>query len=110
MNSTHLQWSSIASLVITGLGMGGVLIIVWIGWLRTRRSAYLVLAAWALVTMLGVAAQSVVLPQLQMRFGANTSFPIFMVFQLARSFVTLVLLLLGLGMLVFGERSPAGER
>ncbi len=110
MNSTHLQWSSIASLVLTGLGMGGALIIVWIGWLRTRRSAYLVLAAWALVTMLGVAVQSVVLPGLQMRFGTTSSFPIFMVFQLVRSVVTLVLLLLGLGMLVFAERKPAEER
>ncbi len=110
MNSTYFQWGSIAVLMLTGLGMGGVLVIVWIGWLRTRRSAYLVLAAWALVTMLGVAAQSVLLPGLQMRFGANESFPIHIIFQLVRSFVTFVLLLLGLGMLVFGERKPAGER
>ena len=109
MNSTHLQWSSIASLVLTGLGMSGVLIIVWIGWLRTRRSAYLVLAGWALATMLGMAAQAVILPGLQMRFAANTSFPIYMIFQLVRSFVTFILLLLGLGMLVFAERKPAGE-
>ena len=108
MNSMHVQWSSIASLVLTGLGMGGALIIVWIGWLRTRRWAYLVLAAWALVTMLGVAVQSVVLPGLQMRLGANMSF-LYIVFPFVRSFVTLVLLLLGLGMLVFAERKPGAE-
>ena len=97
----------IANTVLYGLGMAGVLIIVWMGWLRTRRFGYLVLAAWALACILGTAVQSLVLPVIQLRFGANTNVQIFMWwFPTLSLMVTMVVLLLGLSMLVFRERTP----
>ncbi len=83
----------------------------WIGWLRTRRLAYLVLAAWALAGLFGLALGSVLLPVLQTRLGVQ-SISLTMGILFVQSVVTSVLLLLGLGMLVFGERKAdaSGER
>lgn len=102
MNSALSQWLSMTNMILGGLGMAGVLIIVWIGWLRTRRFAYLVLGAWALTTMFGIAVSAFFFPA--MRLGGNVDVSVVMWVQLIRSVVSSVLLVLGLGMLVLGER------
>ena len=103
MTSSY-QWISIAMMILHGFAMAAALVIVWIGWLRTRRLAYLVLAGWTVVSMLGIALQSIFLPSVQSRFGVEASVSVVLGFQLLRSIVTSVLLLVGLGMLVFGPR------
>jgi hypothetical protein len=109
MSSSYHQWFSIAMMILHGFAMAAALVIVWIGWLRTRRFAYLVLGAWAIVSMLGLAVQSMVLPSVQGRFAELNSVSFMLGFQLLRSIVTSVLLLAGLGMLVFGPRQAGAS-
>ena len=104
--TSSLQWLSIVNTVLFGFEMAGVLVIVWIGWLRTRRVAYIVLAGWALATLAGIA--TAYLPFVQSIFGgtnnSQTTYQIMMWINLLRTLVSSVLLLAGLGMLVFNER------
>ena len=99
------SWLSLASTIFFGLGMAGALIIVWMGWLRTRRIAYLVLAAWALVSMAGAATSWFYLPLTQkMSVSHEAALQLTMALNIARTVVSSILLLAGLGLLVFGDQ------
>ena len=95
---------AIASMIISGFGIAGALIIAWMGWLRTSRKGYLVLAAWALVSMVGLAVSWSVWP-LSQKLGVKTevAYQMMMYFNLVQALVSYVLLLAGLGLLVLGE-------
>ena len=94
--------------------MAGVLVIVWLGWLRTRQPGYLVLGAWALVAMTGMAINY--LPSLQLLFGmpsnSNATMQLMIWLNLVRTVVGSILLLAGLGLLVFAPRrtTPQDEQ
>jgi hypothetical protein len=45
----------IGNSILHGFIYAAVLAIMWIGWLRHRRAAYLVLVLWALSALLGMA-------------------------------------------------------
>jgi hypothetical protein len=111
--NANLQWISTVQAILTGLTTAGVLTIVWIGWLRTRRIGYLVLAAWSLTVLLGVVMQSLYFPIVQTFLGNNVRnqmrYEFFMWAQLIRSLVSGALLIAGLALLVFGgslSRNP----
>jgi hypothetical protein len=105
------QSLSIASAVLYGFTMAGVLMLVWIGWLRTRQFGYLVLAAWALATMARMAFSY--LPMVQSFLGkpanSDSTFRVIMWSNLLGTIVTAVLLLTGIGLLVFGQRRPSSQ-
>ena len=102
--TASFQWISIANLILNGMAMAGVLILVWIGWLRTRRLAFLVLAAWSLSVMFGLGLQSFwpFVTQLFGGGGAQMRYELLMWAQLFRSLLSTVLLITGLGLFVFG--------
>jgi hypothetical protein len=107
MISSQYQWLSFVSVMGSGATMTATLIIVWMGWLRTRRIAFLVLAAWALSVMLGIGVQSFSPMFLQWVFGGGTNgqqtYLFMMGFNLIRLIISSALLLAGLGSLVFGQ-------
>jgi hypothetical protein len=111
--ASHHQFFAIVNMVLFGLEMAGVLIIVWMGWLRARRFAYLILAAWALANIVGMVASSVALPLIQTRWGTPggqaVGLQVYMWMNIARTLVTSVLLLVGLGLLVRGEARPVAQ-
>ena len=96
---------SIASMFVYGFTMAGVLVCVWIGWLRTRHVGYLILAAWSLVSMAGMAASY--LPAMQSWFGRSANSQVtqqlVMWINLLRTIVSSLLLLAGIGLLVFQQ-------
>ena len=105
MNNSY-QAPSIANMVLFGFAMAGVLVIVWLGWLRTRHIGYLVLAAWALASMAGIAMTY--FPTVATLAGKPAGYEVMIWLHLIRVIVTSVLLLTGLGLLVFRDRpSPA---
>jgi len=100
---------SIANLLLYGFCTAGVLVIVWIGWLRTRQVAYLVLAAWALSVMAGAALSYLPWFLSVSGLGGQTSTThVVMWMNLARTVLSSALLLLGLGLLVFGRPRLGG--
>ena len=103
------QAFSIANMVLFGFAMAGVLVIVWIGWLRTRHIGYLVLAAWALTTMAGMAISY--LPIAAALAGQPGGYEVAQKFMLwlhlLRVIVTSLLLLAGMGLLVFRDGRSA---
>ena len=100
------------SMILYGFGMAGVLVIVWIGWLRTRRAGYLVLAVWAIAAMAGMAASY--LPLLQVVMGktlnSDNTVRMMMWLNLFRTIVSSALLLTGLALLVFGPKRDLEQR
>ena len=104
--ANQYQVLSLVSMVLFGFGMAGVIVIVWIGWLRTRQLGYLVLAAWALTTAAGMATSY--LPALQSFFGKpmnqDAMLKMMMWTNLVRTLVSSALLVFGLGLLVFAQR------
>ena len=106
MTNTYSAFSFF-NLTLHGFAMAAVIVIVWLGWLRTREPGYLVLAGWALASMAGMALYYV--PTVQAFFGgprnSNSTMQFMMWSNLIRTIVTSVLLLAGLGLLVFGRRS-----
>jgi hypothetical protein len=78
---------------------------VWVGWLRTRQTGFLVLAAWCLVSMAGTAITY--LPLMQSFLGQSVSGQstglLIMWINLLRTIVASLLLLTGIGLLVFSQ-------
>jgi hypothetical protein len=104
---------SIVSTFLFSLGMAGALIIVWMGWLRTRRIGYLILAAWAIVAMAGAATSWFYLPLTRkMSVSSQAALQITLALNIGRTVISSVLLLTGLWLLVFGEprNAPRAEQ
>ena len=108
--NANTQWISAVQAILSGLTTAGVLTIVWIGWLRTRRIGYLILAAWSLTVLFGVVMQSLYFPIAQTFLGNSLSnqmrYEFLMWAQLIRSLVSGALLLAGLALLVLGRSLP----
>lgn len=102
-------------MILIGFSTAAVLVIVWIGWLRTRRLGYLVLAAWTLTVMMGSAMQtSFFFPAVQYLFGNTLSqesrVELLMWAQLIRLLISTALLIGGLLMLVFRDDPQIGKK
>jgi hypothetical protein len=101
---------SALNLIMISLAMGGTLAIAWIGWLRTRRLAYLILVAWALATLVSYAMSWAFWPVTQkMSMSQEASLQLNALINLGSTIVRSLLLLAGLGLLVFSEppQTPA---
>jgi hypothetical protein len=100
----HYPFLAIAAMIISGFGIAGALIVVWMGWLRTRRKAYLLLAAWAFINMASQAISWSFWPLSQkMSINQEVAFQLMMCFNLGHALVSYLLLLAGFGLLVFSE-------
>lgn len=110
MSQQYFSWLvgvNVATSVLLSIALVAIL---WIGWMRTRRLAYLVLVVWAL-TMLGGFAMPLLLysPAQQVTaklFPGLTSGELMMWSNFVRSTVSSLLLLTGFALLIFrDERS-----
>ena len=101
---TQYPLLGIVTMIISGFGIAGVLIVVWMGWLRTRRKAYLLLAAWAFVSIVSLAISWSFWPLSQkMSISSEVALQLMMCFNLGHALVSYLLLLGGFGLLVFSE-------
>jgi hypothetical protein len=95
----------IVTMIISGFGIAGVLIVLWMGWLRTRRKAYLLLAAWAFINMASLAISWSFWPLSQkMSINSQVALQLMMCFNVGHALVSYLLLLGGFGLLVFSEQ------
>lgn len=101
--------------VLHGFIYAAILVVTWIGWIRHRRAAYLVLAFWALTALIGMAAIPFIngFAQRFVRdaFPATPAGTLLLALNFLFRVISSACLLTGMAMLVFGRQSaPAGQR